>query len=149
MITATTPGAQRIITAAQTPGTVVEFDTFDETGHTGTAFGIIANEVGMSRLGNQGYAVDTVDGTRHHVSRYAFVITIPTQDVPGPLGVLTATALLSVVAEVGSTWLTGDDATHAAVQQLRKLGKLRGIQFTSSTGRTTHGTKVITLEARS
>lgn len=74
MITATTPGAQRIITTAQQPGTTVEFDTFDETGHTGTTTGTVTHQVGMSRLGNQGYAVDAVDGTRHNVSRYAFVI---------------------------------------------------------------------------
>lgn len=74
MITATTPGAERIITAAQTEGATVEFDTFDETGHTGTAVGTIADQVGMSRLGNQGYAVIDTNGARHNVSRYAFVI---------------------------------------------------------------------------
>lgn len=73
MITATTPGAERIITAAQTEGATVEFDTFDETGHTGTATGTITGEFGMAELGNRGYAVITVDGTLHNVSRYAYV----------------------------------------------------------------------------
>lgn len=74
MITATTPNAQRIITAAQTEFAVVEFDTFDETGHTGTAVGTISHDFGMSRLGNRGYAVIDTHGQRHDVSRYAYVI---------------------------------------------------------------------------
>ena len=74
MITATTPGAERIITAAQRPGAVVEFDTFDETGHTGTATGTISHDFGMAELGNRGFAVIDANGQRHNVSRYAFVI---------------------------------------------------------------------------
>jgi hypothetical protein len=63
-----------MITAAQKPGITVEFDTFDETGHTGTTTGVITSEFGMAELGNLGFAVIDATGQRHNVSRYAYVI---------------------------------------------------------------------------
>lgn len=93
-ITAATPGAERIITVAQRPGTTFVFDTFDETGRTGADIGTVDHQVGMNRLGNQGYAVTDLDGNRHNVSRYAYVVPVDLHTA--------ADRLLSAVYENGA-----------------------------------------------
>ncbi len=55
-------------------------------------------------------------------------------------------AVLDYLAEFGWHHLIGDDATKDNVTLLRRAAKARGIRFRSSTGRTMHGTRVITLE---
>lgn len=123
-IAAVTPGAERIITVATRPGTVITFNTYDETGWTGIATGTISHEAGMSELGNLSFAVDATDGTRHYVSRYAFVVPAPSAPQPGETVIERDSSLpLRSVQTFTAHWLDG------------RTGETRSATYTEDLGR--------------
>jgi hypothetical protein len=55
-------------------------------------------------------------------------------------------AIIETIRETGYTWLTGTDAYKAKALEIRREAKAAGLRIKYSSGKTLHGTKVITLE---
>lgn len=55
-------------------------------------------------------------------------------------------AIIDTIVETGYAWLTGASAYKAKALEIRRDAKAQDVKVKYSTGRTMHGTPVITLE---